>query len=377
MHSTTHVLKYDRSRSSFENFRSGVSLHSHTLHSRENLGKLPSYFRFLPIASYIIEREIGREHLKTGRIFDFRRMYWTPPLSAREALDLESRQIRESCKLEPLVSLSDHDNIEAGLHLRMLHDCAHTPVSVEWTLPYDQSGFHVGVHNLPADRALTWMAELARYTAKPNAQHLRELLHDLNREPSTLVVLNHPLWEMEGIGPDRHRDCLAIFLQKYGHFLHALELNGMRPREENQEVFKLAETAELPVVAGGDRHGLEPNAVLNLSEATTFAGFVDEVRYARLSQILLMPQFFEPRRLRLLEGALHALDDGPAESGRSHWMSRVFIEGPDGSVRSLTEHMGTRLDTLVDKFRWVLAQIARREVRPAMRFAFQGEEDGV
>ena len=77
-------------------FRTGVSLHSHTMHSREYLGRLPGYIAKIPIASYIIEREVGRLHLYGGRIVDFRSMYWTPPLSPREA------QVRKSVDIARL-----------------------------------------------------------------------------------------------------------------------------------------------------------------------------------------------------------------------------------------------------------------------------------
>lgn len=373
----TQVVKFDSSLRFTQCFRSGVSLHSHTMHSREYLGRFPSYLKHIPIASYIIEREVGRMHLYTGRSLDFRRIYWTPPLSAREALGLEQDQITQRLGLNPLVSLSDHDNIEAGLHLRMLEESSHAPISVEWSLPYDQTYFHLGVHNLPPERATRWMSELARYTAQPEPHRLRQLLDALNAEPSTLLIFNHPYWDAESVGPDQHRDSLAIFLQKYGHLLHALELNGLRSRSENELVLKLAEMVDLPVVAGGDRHGCEPNSVLNLSDAVTFSGFVDEVRYARRSTVVLMPQFFEPLRLRLLDSAWHALCDAPGEFGRHHWMSRIFIEDQDGP-RPLSDFMGTRFERLVDGFRRVMEILSTTRARSAVRLAFlSGEEGGL
>ena len=71
-------------------------------------------------------------------------------------------------------------------------------------------------------------------------------------------------------------------------------------------MLKLSKTTDLPVVSGGDRHGCEPNAVLNLSAAATFADFVDEIRRERRSHVVLVPQYFDPLRHRLLEGAWHA-----------------------------------------------------------------------
>jgi hypothetical protein len=377
MHSCpTVVLKHDQALQVSGKYRSGVSLHSHTMHSREFLGRLPGYIAKIPIASYVIEREVGRLHLYGGRVVDFKKMYWTPPLSPHEAFAVEQRQVEEKLALRALVSLSDHDNIEAGLRLQILERTKRAPVSVEWSVPYDQTVFHLGVHNLPVTRATAWMAALASFTANPRTAVLRQLLHELNAEASVLLILNHPYWDAQSIGRDPHRDSLAIFLQKYGHLLHGLELNGLRSRNENEQVLKLGKAADLPVVSGGDRHGCEPNAVLNLTAATTFPDFVDEIRLERRSHVVLMPQYFEPLRYRLLESAWHALSDAPGEFGRAHWMKRVFIPGADGSPRPLSDFMGTRFQRVVDAFRWIMAFVASSKMRPAVRLAFLGNEEG-
>jgi hypothetical protein len=371
----TQILKYDRTLHASGRFRSGVSLHSHTMHSREFLGQLPGYISKMPIASYIIEREIGKLHLYGGRVVDFRRIYWTPPLSPREALELEKQQIERLFRLPALVSISDHDDIEAGLHLQMLDPTVRVPISVEWTIPYEKAVFHLGVHNLPVSRANAWMKELASFTLKPRPELLRQLLHELNAEPSVLLVLNHPYWDIESTGREQHRDTLAIFLQKYGHLLHALELNGFRSRAENLEIVKLSETADLLLISGGDRHGLEPNALLNLTSATTFADFVDEIRRERRSKVVLMPQYFEPLRHRMLQGAWDALSDAPGEFGRRHWMTRVFVQEQDGSTRRLADLAGPYFEGLIDKFRWAMSLLVSPQIRPAVRFAFLGNED--
>src|SRR5215470_7900221 len=171
---SSRVQKFDPSRCDTNQFRAGVSLHSHTMHSREYLGRFPGYISQIPIASYIIEREVGRLHLYGRRNVDFSRIYWTPPLSPREALELERQQIETSFGLPALISLSDHDNIEAGLHLQMLSGTSRVPISVEWSVPYDDTVFHLGVHNLPPTRAKAWMDELASFTADPRVERLRE-----------------------------------------------------------------------------------------------------------------------------------------------------------------------------------------------------------
>jgi hypothetical protein len=329
----------------------------------------------VPIGSYILEREIGRLHLYTGRTFDFKKFYWTPPLSPREAYELEKHQIKLKLGLRAMVSLTDHDNIEAGLHLRMLERTAKTPVSVEWSVPFEQTVFHLGVHNLPPAQATEWMERLAAYTAHPRPVQLLELLTSLSCEPTILVVLNHPYWDADSIGTVQHRESLKTFLRDFRGTIHALELNGMRSRRENREVLALAEDADLPVISGGDRHGSEPNATLNVTGAATFEEFVQEIRDEGKSDVVLMPQFFEPLQLRLLENAWHALADAPGEFGRRHWMARVFIE-ENGAIKPLSQYTGTRFHRVIDKFRWVMALVANPMLRPALRLPFLGNEQG-
>ena len=345
------------------------------MHSKERLGRLPLYISKLPIGGYILEREIGRLHLHEGRTFDFNKYYWTPPLSPREAYELESGAIEKSLGLNPLVSLSDHDNIEAGLHLRLLEATQNVPISVEWTAPFAESIFHLGIHNLPLARATEWMSILQEFTKAPGEAKLREILEELTASPSVLVVLNHPYWAAEGIPSEIHLRTLKSFLGRFQPLLHALELNGMRSRRENKEVIALGESIGMPVISGGDRHGCEPNATLNLTGAATFEAFVWEVREERSSEILLMPQFFDALPLRLVENTWHALADAPGEFGRRHWMTRIFIE-ENGEAIPLSQFTGTRFHRIIDKFRWVLALAASPTLRPALRLAFLGNQEG-
>jgi len=371
----TFVHRFDARTAFAGPFRSGISLHSHTMYSKEYLGRLPTYIAKFPIGGYVIERELGRLHLYQHWNFDFNKIYWTPPLSPREAHKLESEQIERQLGLKAMVSLSDHDSIEAGMHLRMLEGTASVPISVEWTVPFEDTVFHIGVHNLPAGSATAWMTELGSFTAKPDAKRLRGILSGLESEKSVLVVLNHPYWDAENIGPERHKRALRSFLSKFLPQAHAIEVNGMRSRKENREVLELGAVLGIPVISGGDRHGLEANAVLNVSPAESFEEFVEEVREEKRSEIVLMPQYFEPLPLRLIENAWHALSDAPGEFGRGHWMARVFFE-QNGEAQALSQFTGTRFHHVVDKFRWVISLVANPVLRLAVRLPFLGHEEG-
>jgi len=66
------------------------------------------------------------------------------------AFDLERRQIEDKLQIPGLVSLTDHDDIQAPMLLRTVAASRHIPVSVEWTVPFGATAFHLGIHNLPS-----------------------------------------------------------------------------------------------------------------------------------------------------------------------------------------------------------------------------------
>jgi len=366
---TSEVVKYKADLRLERSFRCGVSLHSHTMHSREYLSRLPIYIKRLPIISSIAEREVGKLHMYTGTIVNFRRAFWTPPLSPREALALEAQQIESMLGLRALVSLTDHDNIEAGMHLQVVPETSGTPVSVEWSAPYYDTCFHIGVHNLPRESAPAWMAEFASHTANPDPARLRKLLLDLQSLLAMLVVLNHPFWSAEGVDPKEQHVHVVRFLQEHGNLIHALEINGLRSRAENRMVVELGETFDLPLISGGDRHGCEPNATLNLTAAGTFDEFVEEIRRDRYSKILLMPQYFEPLKLRLFAEAWHILAEAPGEFGRRNWTARVFYITKEGDERPASMLWGEAGPPFMKRVHWALGLIANPWFRPAMRMA--------
>ena len=307
----TEVQFFWRNRSIRSNFRSGVSLHSHTMYSEESLGILP--------------RWVAR-HARA----DLRNAFWTPPLPPRSAYRMEQKQIEAEFQLPGLVSLTDHDDIRAATLLRVLHRFQNVPVSTEWTVPFGPTFFHIGVHNLQPVHARAIMRELGDFTVHPQPRNLRPLLSTLNSDPNVLLVLNHPLWDEKGLGRAEHMRQVCELLGKIGQHLHALEVNGLRSWRENEQVIRLGRELGLPVVAGGDRHGLEPNAILNLSHAATMEEFVTEVRVRRFSHLAFMPQYRQSRKLRILHTVIDVLRDYPDDfEGRQSWPDRVFYRHPE------------------------------------------------
>lgn len=280
--------------------RSAVSLHSHTSHSEEALDLILDHTTCWAVRrlARFIETRYTASH--PGSKLDWRQAYWTPPLNPTEAVAVERGQI-EAMNLQPIVSLTDHDNCDAGLRLQGQRGFSDVPISTEWTVPFGRTLFHLGVHNLPRTAARSLMAEMAHYSAKPNPEGLAALLGHLDGLPETLVVVNHPLYDEAGIGPVHHAALLGEFLTRHRGQVHALELNGMRSWEENLTVMRLAEDVGLPYVSGGDRHGVEANANLNLTRARTFPEFVQELRFRRRSHVVFLPQYQQPllrRRVR-------------------------------------------------------------------------------
>jgi hypothetical protein len=311
-------------------YSTGVCLHGHTMHSEECLSFLPRYLHRAPGISQIV-----RGYERGPNRVDFARAWWTPPLSPASALSVERKQI-EGMDLRPLVSLTDHDNIEAGMALQVTSDSREVPVSVEWTVPYDRSIFHLGVHNLPPVSAREWMTRLAAFSAAPNEAGLPGILHELAAMPEVLIVLNHPFWLEEGIEQGDHDRALPRILRECAESLHAFELNGTRRWKENKKVIELARVHERPLISGGDRHACEPAACINLTNAGTFSEFVDEVRGGQ-SVPYFMPHYREPMTLRILETAWDILRPYPGYPDREKWTDRIFYRGEDGVARSLTE----------------------------------------
>jgi len=335
---TISTISYSwRDRNALQGFRSGISLHSHTSQSKETLDSLAILGNQYPLLRPLLARLERRSETMHKVRVNYAASYWTPPMTPKLAFDLESRQI-ENLDVAAMVSLSDHDTINAPMLLRTVSSARQIPVSVEWTAPYGNQSFHLGVHNLPSAKAAEWMQTLADYTANPSDVRLMEILQALHDEPNVLVIFNHPYWDLYQVGQDRHRFLVGEFLQKYGTYLHALELNGLRNWDENRAVRGLAEQWNMLTISGGDRHGVEPNANINLSHAQCFTEFVHEIRREKRSHVLFMPQYAQPWKHRILQSTVDAIRKYPEfPQGSRTWDERVYHPDANGVVRPLSE----------------------------------------
>ncbi len=319
-------------------YQTGVSLHGHTNHSRECLAFVADLGKEIPLIRWALER--GEKQAMVGGVkIDFRRCFWTPPMSPRAAYGLESGQITEQLQLNAIVSLTDHENIHAPLRLRMLPESSEAPISVEWPLWLEGSEIHLGVHNLPEKDAGPIVAAMNECTQRRDDAGTAELLRALDAMPEVLIVLNHPMWDLRRTGRPRLLRVLTNFMQRHGYAIHAMELGGLRSWDENQRAVNFAEQWGRPVVSGGDRHGCEANACVNLTRAANFAEFADEVRQG-CSRVLFMPQYAEPLVMRYIRAVNDIVGKYPDSPLGENWDERVYHPGRNGEERPISELWG-------------------------------------
>jgi hypothetical protein len=366
-----HILREPENLAS--RARTGVSLHCHTEHSKEMLDFIPHYAQKLPIIAQFYRKEDAKYKEKKGRDFAyyFSSAYWSPPLTANGVYEIEKRQIEEA-GIAAMVSLTDHDSIDANI---TINESETAPISLEWTVPFEYGYFHVGVHNLPKDRARELTETLLDYTFNKE-QHsnarLTEMLAMLNEIPTALVILNHPLWDIELVGEERHRQLLKDFIRIHGRWIHAFEINGFRSWSENKAVIEMAESLGIPVATGGDRHGCKPNTVINLTNAVTFEEFVDEIRDGRKSEVVLMPEYEHPIHSRQLQSFSEILKNYPEfAEHRRRWFDRVFFDlGDDKGIVPLSTHGWKRGGpTWLRAAIWTLGVLGSPAARPMFRLA--------
>lgn len=365
-----HILRDTKDLSA--NAKTGVSLHCHTEYSEEMLGFITHYAEKLPIINFFWHRERDKYEAREQRKLDFGTSYWSPPLAPHDVFRIEQEQI-ERVNLAPIVSLTDHDSIKATLEVNKLEPASDAPISMEWTVPFEYGFFHVGVHNLPKDRAEELTATLLDFTfneANHTDAKLTEMFALLNEFPGVLVVLNHPLWDIEIVGRERHEELLSMFIERHVRWIHAFEVNGFRSWSENKGVIDLAESIGMPLVTGGDRHGCKPNTVINITRASTFEEFALEVRTEKRSEVVLMPAYEQPLHSRQMESFGEILSHYPLfRTGRQKWFERVFFDNGDGlGPRPLSDYGWVRggpfwLRCAV----WTLGVMGGPTVRPFFR----------
>jgi hypothetical protein len=313
------------------------SLHAHTHYSRESMVDVSPYFDRIPILGGVVRRELAAYERRNRVAIDFSKVWWHPPLDPIGVVDSEQAHIARALGIVVCVSITDHDTIAGNLELCRRRRDAAVPISLEWSVPFAQGLFHLGVHNLPPRSAQAIVDRLNAYTRRRGESPLGPILDDLAADPGVLVVLNHPLWDLAGVGATEHVRLLRRFLNSFGDRVHAFELNGYRSCFENAAVRTLAEHYPLPLISGGDRHGCDPNALVNLSDARTFAEFVAEIRLDRRSVVAILRPYRRSLVARKLSTAFDAMREYPSwPEGRRRWTDRVEWDD-EGVLKTMTD----------------------------------------
>jgi hypothetical protein len=132
----------------------------------------------------------------------------------------------------------------------------------------------------------------------------------------------------------------------------------------------MAATLDIPLISGGDRHAIAPNAVVNLTAARTFAEFADEIRDGE-SHLVVMPEYSQPTELRKLAAAADVVRhyrNYPQE--RRHWTGRVSWLREDG-VRPLSHILPGGgplwLRSVITAFRFAGSPVSRALLTPVFR----------
>ena len=253
---------------------------------------------------------------------------------------------------------------------------------MEWTAPFEYGFFHLGIHNLPKDKALEISKELLNFTFAEKRElkfaenRLTEIFVLLNEFPEILVVLNHPFWDLESAGKEKHLLLLKNFIKNYGKWIHAFEINGFRTWSENKLVIEMAEGLGMPIVTGGDRHGCQPNTVINLTNCTSFAEFVEEIRVDKHSEIVLMPAYKQPLLSRQLQSFSEILALHPElPEGFQKWFDRVYYDRQDGKgLRQVSAHWKRGGPTWLRLAISVLKLLGNEHLRPAFRLAMKPQD---
>ena len=366
-----HILHEEQNLS--QKAKTGVSLHCHTEYSKEMLDFVPVYADKLPIISYFWNKEREGFLEREGKTPDFSTAYWSPPLTPQEVYNIEKSQINQA-GLESIVSITDHDSIDANLSVNENTKNGQAPISLEWTVPFEYGFFHVGVHNLPKNRAVELTKTLLDYTfieENHGNENLHQMFSMLSEIPEVLVILNHPLWDIEMVGKEKHDILLKNFIKEFGRWIHAFEINGFRSWSENKAVIEMAEALNFPIVTGGDRHGCKPNTVINLTNAKTFSEFAEEIRVDKRSEVVLMPEYKQPLHSRQLQSFSEILKHYPEfPEGRQKWFDRVYFDiGDDFGLRQLSVHWKRGGPVWLRWAIWTLGVLGSPKMRPLFSLA--------
>lgn len=273
-------------------FDYAVSLHNHSCHSVEKLAALNHVVKriFMRPCRGVLQRSFG---LGGVSALNYAEITFNPPYTPEDVYQMEAAAAANWGFDGVHLAITDHDEFAGSLALlRGRPDLnGRIAVSEELSLWFQGHLFHLGVCHIGESEAEETHSQI-QHAAR--AMRYDELFETLAAS-GCLVTLNHPLvaW-----GPGAQTIPVMELLSRYGWAIHALEVNGMRPREENDRVLELARQWRKPVVGGGDSHLLVASSILTLSRAATFKDFIAEVKDGHAVPFVT-PDYFAPLKWKL------------------------------------------------------------------------------
>jgi hypothetical protein len=273
-------------------FGYAVSLHNHSCHSVEKLAALNHVIKkaYMRPWSGILQKSFGLGGVSN---LNYAEVTFNPPYTPEDVYRMEAGAAARWGFDGVHLAITDHDEFAGSLALlRGRPDLnGRIAISEELSLWFQGHLFHLGVSHLPESGVQETHSQIQAAARGGRYDELFELL----KASECLVVLNHPLvaWT-----PGSQVIPATELLSRYGWAIHALEVNGMRPREENDRVLELAQQWRKPVVGGGDSHLLVASSILSLSRAATFKDFVAEVKDGHAVPFVT-PDYFAPLKWKL------------------------------------------------------------------------------
>jgi predicted metal-dependent phosphoesterase TrpH len=272
-------------------FGYAVSLHNHSCHSVEKLAALNQVVKltFMRPLSGILRSSFGLGHVSD---LNYAEITFNPPYTPEDVYQIEAAAAAQWGYDGVHLAITDHDEFAGSLALLSSRPDLNGRIALseELSLWFQGHLFHLGVSHLPESAV---EETHTRMQAAARAGRYDELFETLAAS-GCLVVLNHPLIAWAG----EEKIPVTDLLSRYGWAIHALEVNGMRTREENDRVLELALQWGKPVVGGGDSHLLVASSILSLSQARTFADFVAEVKDGHAVPFVT-PDYFAPLKWKL------------------------------------------------------------------------------
>ena len=273
-------------------FGYAVSLHNHSCHSVEKLAALNHVIKksFMRPLSGILQSAFGLGDVPNLNYAD---VTFNPPYTPEDVYQMEAAAASMWGYDGVHLAITDHDEFAGSLALlRSRPDLdGRIAVSEELSLWFEGHLFHLGICHLPESGAEETHIQIQSAARGKRYDDLFEIL----KASGCLVIFNHPLLPW---GPEAKTIPATELLRRYSWAIHALEVNGMRPREENDRVLELARHWRKPVVGGGDSHLLLASSIISLSSAATFKGFIAEVKDGHAVPFVT-PNYFAPLNWKL------------------------------------------------------------------------------